>query len=525
MNGANYSPDTLLTDMKPDTGPAAKRARLWRLPDIGAFWTWLPALVFLPAILAPPLNHDVAGVLHFSQRWLAGEQMYVDLIDVNPPLIFILNLIPAAIAAVTPLSGPLAFQLCVLLLGVWIWYLSRRVRDPRGEGAIECALLDVLPVLFLLTAGYDFGQREHLMAMMSLPYILAAVRRARGEIPRLQIATALTAAVGLALKPHFLALPVLVELAVLLGLGWRALRNPVPWVMAAFFVLYAVSIPILLPAYFNSVVPLVWEHYVDLGNQSLFWIIFTDRLGAVIWPAMLPIAWFAMRRPGVPRMLFLGAVAALMSAIAQHKGWSYHVLPIELFTIATVLTLAARFLDRYSIAPPHLTVAVLSLVFAERALAVGEAPWREMTYPSSIAGRLTDALREYAYGERVLLLTPDIYPVYPAINYAHARSTLRTMNLWLLQGTNSECLPDGRRYREVWEMSRAEFFMYRTVAEDAAAAPPSVILVSRVPGIPWCGQEFDFIEYFSRHPLFAELWTHYRQAATVEQYSIYVRED
>src|SRR5690606_9927899 len=110
------------------------------------------------------------------------------------------------------------------------------------------------------------------------------------------------------------------------------------------------------------------------------------------------------------------------------------------------------------------------------------------------------------------------------INYAEARSTLRTMNLWLLQSTNAVCLPDGRRYREVWEMTRAEFFMFRTVAEDAAKAPPSVILVSGVPGIPWCGAEFNFIEYFSRHPLFSELWKKYREVARVDHYRIYVRE-
>src|SRR5437879_5027889 len=50
----------------------------------------LPALLFVPFMLAPPLNHDVAAVLSFSERWLAGEQLYSDLIDVNPPLIFVL---------------------------------------------------------------------------------------------------------------------------------------------------------------------------------------------------------------------------------------------------------------------------------------------------------------------------------------------------------------------------------------------------------------------------------------------------
>ena len=71
----------------------------------------------LPWVLVyflPPLNHDAAALLHFSQRWLAGERLYVDLIDVNPPLVFILNLVPATIARLTPISAPSALMLCVL---------------------------------------------------------------------------------------------------------------------------------------------------------------------------------------------------------------------------------------------------------------------------------------------------------------------------------------------------------------------------------------------------------------------------
>ena len=71
--------------------------------------------------------------------------------------------------------------------------------------------------------------------------------------------------------------------------------------------------------------------------------------------------------------------------------------------------------------------------------------------------------------ERLLVLTPDIWPIYPALNYAHSQSTLRTMNLWLLQGVNQRCPDNGERYRQPWEMSRAEFFVYRTVAEDFAS--------------------------------------------------------
>ena len=145
----------------------------------------LPALLFVPMILSPPLNQDVAGVLQFSQRWLAGERLYVDLIDVNPPLIFVLNLIPAAIAAVTPLGGVLALQVCLFGYGGLCWLLTLWSRDRTAEGPVERAFLDVLPALFLFSAGYDFGQREHLMALAALPYAIAAARRPRHRVARL----------------------------------------------------------------------------------------------------------------------------------------------------------------------------------------------------------------------------------------------------------------------------------------------------------------------------------------------------
>ncbi len=50
-------------------------------------------------------------------------------------------------------------------------------------------------------------------------------------------------------------------------------------------------------------------------------------------------------------------------------------------------------------------------------------------------------------------------------------------------------------------------------------------VVSINPGIPWCGREFDFIEYFSRHPLFAETWQRYRQAGEMPGYRLFTRED
>jgi hypothetical protein len=84
--------------------------------------------------------------------------------------------------------------------------------------------------LILLVATYDFGQREHLMLAASLPYLVLAARRAEG-VPTsrvLAIGVALLAALFFALKPHFLAIPALVELYVLCRVGCAAFAIPCP---------------------------------------------------------------------------------------------------------------------------------------------------------------------------------------------------------------------------------------------------------------------------------------------------------
>src|SRR4051812_44730540 len=50
----------------------------------------------LPACtpLSPPLNDDVAGGLNLAERRVGGEPLYAGLIDANPLLIFVLNLLP-----------------------------------------------------------------------------------------------------------------------------------------------------------------------------------------------------------------------------------------------------------------------------------------------------------------------------------------------------------------------------------------------------------------------------------------------
>jgi hypothetical protein len=523
----------------------------------------LPALLFLALVVSPPLNQDVAAVLSFSQRMLAGERLYVDLIDVNPPLVFLLNLPAALLAAWTPLDGVQALVVLLLLFSALAFCLCLRLNPPRGPA--ERAMMFALLPLVLLLAGYDFGQREQIMAAAALPYLFLAERRIEGAriglpgvgqvmAPRgvhwqpsagtpgwLMVTTCtLLAAIGFALKPHFLAVPALVEAVVMLAAarrrGWAsALRDPVPWGMAAFWVAYLALIAFGFPAYFGSVVPLVWDYYVGLGGAPWWQVLLTPHLFTATLLTLtlvgLSIQAGAWMLGWLPRLLAAAMVGGLLAAIVQHKGWSYHVVPVWMWGGLLCGVMLSRTMD--ALVPARLSARMAPLLAAGTAVALallvmrgGEAPWREFNYREAPVGRLAAWLEKEAPDGRLMVLSPNIYPAYPALNYAENQPVLRFMSTWLLQAVYTTCPTDGARFRAPAQMGPAERYLFEGVAQDFVQNRPVAVLVARDALIPWCaGQAFDMIAYFIRHPRFAAEWRHYRQTGEIDGFMLFEREE
>jgi len=316
--------------------------------------TMLPAAFWLVMVLLPPINHDVAAVFDFSRRWLAGSRLYVDLIDINPPLVFMLNLVPAAIAAWTPLGAPQALLGCLILLAAGLWRAAEALRRGRGEGPVEAALLSAAIPALLLMAGDDFGQREAIMAMAAIPYALLVARRMDNDpvAPGLAIGVAVAAALAFALKPYFLAVPLLAEGLVLLRRGWpRAVRDPVPWAMAALWIAYLAVILLAFPAYVGRVLPLVIPNYHEIQGTGPWHLLITAQMGTAILLLAVTVP-LAMLRPAgaLAQALAACALGAFISAWMQQKGWDYHITPVTILGVATALVLCARWVDA---APPR----------------------------------------------------------------------------------------------------------------------------------------------------------------------------
>src|SRR6202171_4588154 len=93
----------------------ADRQKLSPLPWI------LIALVFVVAILlrqVVPLNTDVSWLLVIGERVLDGQRLYVDVIEINPPMAVLAYLPGIALARALGLDPGLITDILILILAV-----------------------------------------------------------------------------------------------------------------------------------------------------------------------------------------------------------------------------------------------------------------------------------------------------------------------------------------------------------------------------------------------------------------------
>jgi hypothetical protein len=177
-----------------------------------------------------------------------------------------------------------------------------------------------------------------------------------------------------------------------------ALRDPAPWAMASVWAAYLASLPVLFPEYLGSVVPLVLDYYLANGGQTPLSVLLIPRLGVAAL-VLVALAAVAFARGGtLARVLALAGLGALASALVQQKGWSYHIVPVELFAGALALVLAARWLAGRR---PVRVAAGLGWVFVLYLVVQGEAPWNQMDRADLSGGELCPGADDAADDEPV----------------------------------------------------------------------------------------------------------------------------
>lgn len=481
------------------------------------------------ALLQFPPNHDVAAILDLGARMLDGERLYVDIAEVNPPLIFLVAQAIELAARVTGLPdlwlAPLvALAWAALAIGLAGRQLLRALELPSpASRALLAAAVAVC------TAGWaeHLGQREHIWFCATLPYLASLALRGRGDRPTEveAIATGVMAALGFALKPTFLGVPVVGEL-------WLLAMQRDPRILLRREMQVLLGAAVAYAAYV-----LLGTGYLDALRQWSTHYPAYDNPYALIWPASHPWYWglgtlVVLALPLAPpwrplRWLSLGMFAAWQgSAWVQHKGWEYHFAPLWMGTalLPALLVVGAGVRGtRWRFGP--LVVLLGTLVGLGLAWSHTRASWGSQR--TADVRMLASRLDEYSPGGTVLALTSDAFPTFPSVRMAgdhlvNRASTMLIPGMYAPETMRSVPFP----YHPLDAMTPLERDTLTGLVDDLSRARPATIIVAIGTYKQGFGlTTFDWLDYMSLDPRWPGLLAHYQEVPGTPGFRMFLRAD
>lgn len=514
----------------------------------------LPFALFLPLawmILHSPLqiNHDCAYVLECARILTEGGLPYVDFIDINPPLIFYMNMAPVYVSKATGLLLPQAFSLFVagqLLVSSVLLFSLFRMRELNLKPAARAALLAgwIVSSLFVYATG-DFGQRDYLVIIMVFPFVIVRVIRYYGDRvrPAPSMVIGIMTGIGLSLKPYFFLLVLIPEaIALVRTRRARVLVAPEMLSACAFTLSYALHF-LFLPERVHAELFGRWMpffmHYYGTINLNLFHYMFTQPAviaGSVSLVFGAVLAFVIVRRRGISSLrlemltgLFIGS---FLSYWMQQKGYSYHALPAKISFVMLSLFAALWLYEEIMHRREQVRARKLWAVSASILILLGlftltvRAFIADRSYVTYESFRMyRQAIRSYsAQEDRVLFINTVLFPAYPTLIQTGRRSASRYLTSFPLAGFYYGSAETGTfPYRDRRAMPDEERRFLSELGSDIETMKPALVFIHDGEHCSAMPEGFRMHDYFLHSGFIQEEMRDYRAKEHVGDFVLYVR--
>ncbi len=473
--------------------------------------------VVMFAVMRTPLKDDIAWLLYVARRWMAGRALYVDVVEVNPPLIVWISAIPIEIGnwlTIDPQQIAMPFFIAAVMGCAW-W--SAALLRARGS-----LFADRLPVfaaigsVLLVVPAADLGQREHLLVAAMLPYLVLFAGSLDGRVPRLSsgIVAGVLAGLGCALKPRYAGVFVVLEgVALIWGLRpWRAM----PIAAAATMAAYGLVVAVTCPAYLARAVPLALALYG--GTDVTFLQLLQDSAFLILGECVAIGLWWRARLDLPERNLLLALVvfAATSTVICfvDGKDWFYHRLPATIVTVLVLLCWAIstwlhRHSDHRSFRLPMAIAGVVVMVFGVAAFQRLQPQVALAVEPEFTTVEKLEKIVRDQHARTYIAFSEWIALGFPVVNNTGVAWASRFDSMWALKG-------------ELWRArfdpsTSKEFPIRRWVAHDFIAGCPDIAVVDTREGT-------NYIAVLSASdPSFARVWSRYNEIAAFDGLTVYRR--
>ena len=429
--------------------------------------------------LLPAAGHDQMWLLYTADLVRHGAKLYgPELFESNPPLIVWLSIVPSGLGAWLRVPATALGKL--LVCGVGLAVAAACIRLIRGmlemSRTADWTLGFVYVAAFLVMPARDFGQRDHLLGFLCLPYLLSAARVLAGRPLSGWPAWIVGLGLGTALKPHQVLIPISVELTLLLVRRRESmLVRPELLGMVTAGMLYAGAIWLFSPEYVTRMLPLLGETYWAFGHLSWWQLVREAVQLHILAAAVLCAAGFMPPVSPITLVLAVAGVAATVAYYVQRTGWYYQQLPACMALAVLGVELGERRQWCLPSWTQPATIGLCGLAVLLTAHFMGYPFTSERSFPidtpdPSLFAGLTP-------GTPVATLTTTVdYTIPPVFKY-HLTLAQRYPHLWMLPAIlRSE---PGERPLPPERLTALEEFQHEAMLEEFMRWHPQLVSVER----------------------------------------------
>ena len=464
------------------------------------------AFVALLIIAQQRLTHDVVWQFWIARQMLGGAELYVDIMEINPPLWFWMALGITHIAALFGMTELLLLKVILIALAAFSVLLADSLStttDVRSRIVLALASFVVIALLPI----YDFGQREHLVLITALPYCALIGARSRNEPVAFgkAMVIGLLAATGFALKHYFTVVPILLEATLFLFVRreYRLFR-PETIALALCAMLYGAVIIILTPAFISQIVPMVRLAYDGYQKPLITQIIGWHQLViyGVIIALVLYRRLFRFRQNNVVCYL-VASFGFGLAYFAQQKGWQYHAVPVTGLLLVSLIALMIEARER-AVPARSMLLGWFALISAIAISLIWIGPYR-----SGEEKAFDFAMQDLAPGDTVFAVSTGPRIAWPMVEEHDLVWPSRYFTLWTTVATE---IPTGSTERRAELEDLAQTVRTNTL-HDLSCHPPKVIIVERpLRNAKLNASDFSYMAYLRKDAGLSQFFASYRHA-------------
>lgn len=466
------------------------------------------------------LNNDVSTLLLFTSRLLAGGNYLTDFFTPNPPLIFFIYTPVVVLNSLLGISKTVLFThyvFSIALLSVCACYvISKRISKCKKNFPVYF-FNTVLTAIFLIFPLYHFGQRDHFLVILTMPYLVTIMARLSGvNLSRIVVIfSGIFAGFGFALKPQFLIVFALVEICYCIHkkniLAWLRIETVSILSLISIYIFICL---IFFQNYFYDVLPYLWEFYY--ANSLVAWhqIFFHPLVIFFLFPIILYFSGSVNNEfRYVSSVLFTALIGFVLSFICQKDAYYYHAIPafslaVLLFFLQLYLVLSgnqSNFKIKIRLGSLFLIVLILPCYILTGTYLSG------LSYKKRVLSPLIAFMKENDNNNKLYIFSNLPRFGFPLIEYTNTKVAQRFDTFWMTSGLLKKIEKEGNE-KVVQHFRNNDYFFMQMINEDFQKNKPDFVFIEAANDKQ---SVFNYLYYFLQDKEFVNQWRFYNYFTTI----------